>query len=294
MAKRRNVQSFLSNLKLPVESESTVSLDAIVLPSQQPRRYFDPFKINQLAASIEQYGILEPLLVRPQGTKYELVAGERRYRAAQQVGLSEVPVIIRQLNDLEAKAVSLIENLQREDLNPVEETEGVLSLIGLELGISPAEVTGRLYKMRNDSKVSDNVVTNSDNDIIQSIFQSLGLLSWDSFISHRLPLLKLPSEITEALRGGQIAYTKALAIARVKDEEARQNLLKEAIENNWSLSQIKERIKALRPTQETFLLKNRWRDVSSRLQKAKVWEHPDKQKKLEELLSQIETLIESE
>ena len=294
MAKRRNVQSFLAELDIPAESESTLSPDAICLPPQQPRRYFDPAKISQLAASIQKYGILEPLLVRPQGDKYELVAGERRYRAAQQVGLTELPVVIRQLNDQEALALSLIENLQREDLNPVEETEGILSLIGLELGISQGEVTAQLYKMRNESRASDNVVTNSDYEIIQSIFSSLGLLSWDSFITHRLPLLKLPSEVTEALRSGKIAYTKATAIARVKDEKARKKLLRDAIKHNWSLSEIRERIKALRPSSEILPLKSRWRDTSSRLQKAKVWENPDKQQQLEELLSQIEALIESE
>ncbi|WP_245940007.1 ParB/RepB/Spo0J family partition protein [Stenomitos frigidus] len=101
---------------------------------QQPRRYFDPEKLNQLAESIKQHGILEPLLVcfTAHG-KYEIVAGERRYRAATMLGFTEVPVVIRDFSDQEALQVALIENLQREDLNPIEETEGILELVALRL-----------------------------------------------------------------------------------------------------------------------------------------------------------------
>jgi ParB family transcriptional regulator, chromosome partitioning protein len=100
---------------------------------EQPRHYFDPEKLEQLVQSIAQHGILEPLLVRPLETnQYELVAGERRYRAALKLGLSEVPVVIRQLNDEEATQLALIENLQREDLNPIEETEGILQLLAFK------------------------------------------------------------------------------------------------------------------------------------------------------------------
>jgi ParB family chromosome partitioning protein len=94
--------------------------------NQQPRRYFDPEKLEQLKRSIEEHGILEPLIVRPlgggEGAGYQLVAGERRYRAARELGLKEVPVVVHQLSDQQAIQVALIENLQREDLNPVEET----------------------------------------------------------------------------------------------------------------------------------------------------------------------------
>ena len=123
MVKRRSITSYLA--ELPQESDSTLSLEKISLPASQPRHYFDSQKMSQLVASVEKYGILEPLLVRPKGSRYELVAGERRYRAARKVGLVEIPVIIRELDDTEALAISLMENLQREDLNPVEETEGV-------------------------------------------------------------------------------------------------------------------------------------------------------------------------
>ena len=89
------------------------------MPKKQPRRYFDPDRQAQLIKSVQEHGILEPLLVRPLADGlYELVAGERRYRAAQELGLKEVPVVIREFDDKQALQVALIENLQREDLNP--------------------------------------------------------------------------------------------------------------------------------------------------------------------------------
>lgn len=292
MAKRRSITSYLA--ELPQESDSTLSLEKISLPASQPRRYFDTQKMSQLVASVEKYGILEPLLVRPKNSKYELVAGERRYRAAKEVGLVEVPVIIRELNDTEALAISLMENLQREDLNPIEETEGILSLISIDLGISKEEAISQLYKIRNESKVSDNVVTNPDYNKIHSVFSSLGLLSWDSFITHRLPLLKLPEEILEVLRQGKIAYTKALAISRLKDKEKRQNFLKEAVEKNLSIRQIKERIAEFKsPSIEQPGLQKQIDSAYRNLKKSKVWNDPKRRKRLEKLLKEIESIINS-
>ncbi len=118
----------------PTRENQSISLEQIQLPTLQPRRYFDEQALNELVTSIKQHGILQPLLVRPlKGGKYELVAGERRYRAAHTAGLTEVPVVIRELNENEALQLALIENLQREDLNPVEETEGILQLLSLRL-----------------------------------------------------------------------------------------------------------------------------------------------------------------
>ncbi|MGB5969196.1 MAG: ParB/RepB/Spo0J family partition protein [Spirulinaceae cyanobacterium] len=292
MAKRRSITSYLA--ELPQESDSTLSLEEISLPASQPRHYFDSQKMSQLVASVEKYGILEPLLVRPKGSKYELVAGERRYRAAKKVGLVEIPVIIRELDDTEALAISLMENLQREDLNPVEETEGILNLISIDLDISKQEAISQLYKIRNESRGSDNVVTNHNYDKIRSVFSSLGLLSWDSFITHRLPLLKLPEEILEVLGQGKIAYTKALAISRLKDKEQRQNLLKEAIVENLSIRQIKERIAELKsPSIEQPALQKQIDSAYRNLKKSKVWHDPKRRKRLEKLLKEMESLIES-
>ena len=106
----------------------------------QPRRYFDPAKQEQLVQSVKQHGILDPLLVRPMPkNQYELVAGERRYRAAVALNLELVPVVIKQLSDQEALQLALVENLQREELNPVEETEGILQLLSLHLDSTELE-----------------------------------------------------------------------------------------------------------------------------------------------------------
>jgi len=111
-----------------------VPLNQIIRDPNQVRRYFDPQKLAGLTESVKQIGIIEALLVRPlPNGNYKLVAGERRYRAAAAAALTEVPVTIRDLNDVESLEISLVENLQRDDLNPVEETEGVLQLLSIRL-----------------------------------------------------------------------------------------------------------------------------------------------------------------
>ncbi|MBD2181865.1 ParB/RepB/Spo0J family partition protein [Planktothrix sp. FACHB-1355] len=303
-ANRRSLKQFVfgeEEASTLMENPQSLPITAIALPASQPRRYFDSQKLEELTQSVRSHGILEPLLVRPlpeQLNQYELVAGERRYRAAKAAGLTEVPVTIRQLTDIEALQLSLIENLQREDLSPVEETEGILQLLSFKLEMEVPEVTNRLYRMRNENSglVSQNVLTNSEGQAIQSLFDSLGLVSWESFITTRLPLLKLPEEIKEALRKGDIAYTKAQVIARVKDALARRSLLDEAVELDLSLVQIKEKIAALNRPQVTNseknpTLKSRVDTTYRLLKKSKVWDDPQKEKDLEKLLAQIEALV---
>ncbi len=296
-SKLRGVAALLGEVAPEAATQKAVAVTAIHLPPQQPRRYFDPDKLEQLVLSIKEHGILEPLLVRPRsGGEYELVAGERRYRAAQKLGLAEVPVVIRKLTDEEALALSLIENLHREDLNPVEETEGILQLLSLKLNVAVEETISLLYRMQNEAKgkVTQNVLGSQSGEEVKSLFDSLGLMSWESFASSRLPLLKLPTEVLDALRRGEIEYTKATAIARVKDVSARRALLLAAIEEKLSLTQIAERIKATRPSGSQDSLKERIKQASSRLQKAKLWDSPEKQQVLEKLLEQMEALLADE
>ncbi|ARV63360.1 chromosome partitioning protein ParB (plasmid) [Nostocales cyanobacterium HT-58-2] len=273
-----------------------IPIDSIILPSKQPRRYFDPQKLQQLKESISTHGILEPLLVRPLGKvgQYELVAGERRYKAAKEASLTSVPVTVRELTDEEAVQLALVENLQREDLNPVEETEGILQLLSLRLKIDVADVPPILYRMRNEvvGNINQNVLISSEAQKIQAVFSELGSISWESFVTTRLTLLNLPSEILEALRSGRIAYTKAQAISRVKDEAQRKALLEEAITQNLSLAQIREQSKAARlPKEEPQSLKQRMQQMTHRFQKAKAWDDPKKQKRLEKLLMQMEAIL---
>jgi ParB family transcriptional regulator, chromosome partitioning protein len=277
---------------------TSLALAQIKLPLSQPRRYFDEHKLQELSRSIKELGILEPLLVRPLSDgDYELVAGERRLRAAQMAGLTEVPVVIREMDDTVTATVRLVENLQREDLNPLEETEGILELLALRLEISVDETVKLLQKMDNEAKgkVTPNVMGSPQGLIVEELFASLGRMKWDSFVKNRLPLLKLPEVLLNALRSGKIEYTKARAIAKVKNFIDITLLLDEAIRENLSLTQISERVKEYNAIPEQSpSLKVRYQQISGKLQKAKVWDNPKKHKALEKLVSQIEQLLDDE
>ncbi len=304
---------------------SLVKLSDLRRPEQQPRRYFDPSSLQELVASIKLHGILQPLLVRPlpQGG-YELVAGERRYRAATEAQLSEVPVVVKELDDESALAISLIENLQREDLNPLEETEGILQLLAIKLKSELEEVPRTLYRLQKalknqDDELSAERIIESKNDeeesshnvmgnnesgqsnidkeelsIVEEVFKGLGLMNWSSFVKNRLPLLNLPEELKLALREGQIAYTKAKAIASLKDEVQRAVLLAEAIEKQLSLTQIKEKLKELQPVSSSSQpqeIPDRLKAAYQQVKKTRIWEDKKKRRQLETLLNKLEALI---
>lgn len=278
-------------------TERLLSIESIQIASSQPRRYFDSQAMQALVESVKTDGILQPLLVRPLGEeKYELVAGERRYRAARELGLTEVPVIVRDLTEQQALRVALVENLQREDLNPVEETEGILQLLSHHLEYDREEVVHLLYRMQNDvQRMNDNVIIHPEMQIVVKVFSELGRMSWESFVSNRLGLLKLPADIQEALRRGQIEYTKARAIAKVKDEPARKLLLESAIAEGLSLTQIKERIADLKTETSAEKpeenLKSQIKGALTKANKSKVWSDPKKQKRLQKILTELESLL---
>jgi ParB family transcriptional regulator, chromosome partitioning protein len=280
----KNVSLFGADDEIAPTSNE-LPINKIKLPNQQPRCYFDPEKQTSLMASIEQHGILEPILVRPIGTEYELVAGERRYRAAQALNLQKVPVIVREMTDREAQQIALVENLQRENLNPIEETEAILGLLSLELNLQKSEVITLLHQLKKQDK--NNVIPK-----VEEVFASLSTMGWLSFVQNRLPLLNLPEEVLEALRQGKIAYTKARAIGQVKDEDARQALLKEAIKNDLSLTDIRGRVdegkKGAKPVGD---LGTRLGDVYKRAKKAKLWNDPEKHQQIEEALNILEKLL---
>ncbi|BBD63463.1 ParB-like partition protein (plasmid) [Nostoc sp. HK-01] len=359
-----------TDTETPRATETTIKLEDIVLPQQQPRRYFDPQALKELFESVKQHGILQPLLVRPLGKgKYELVAGERRYRAGQEAKLEVAPVVVRELSNDQAFQLALIENLQREDLNPVEETEGILHLLAIRLKCDVEAVKSLLYRMKNahskeeqqstdspdesrrnvspkgeetestdsisdnleeetesrrnvspnsestesDGKISDDLdeqtesrrnvspkVELEQSKTVEQVFESLGLMNWLSFTTKRLPLLNLPEDILMALREGKLEYTKAQALARVKDEELRKQLLSEAITNDWSLSQIKEQIIANTSsepppsTKTRNQIPERLKDITQRIKKRQLWKEPRKQKQLVNLLNKLEALLGDE
>jgi ParB family chromosome partitioning protein len=296
LPKMRGVEDLLS---MDVESESptaTVNIDKIRLPAQQPRRYFDPEKLSQLVQSVKEHGILQPLLVRAVNGEYELVAGERRLRAAKEAGLTEVPIITKELSDHQTLQIALLENLQREDLNPIEETEGILELLCMELDVNSGEVVSILNQAANAKKRGLDLTENVSRqlEIIESVLSGVGRFSAESFRTSRLPLLNLPDDVLETLRQGQLEYTKARAIAKLKDDGERRELLDKVLNENLSLSEIKQLVKELTPGKTTpkETLNARYSEIGKRLKNAQVWEDVKKTKKLEKLLGDLEQLLE--
>ncbi|MEA5526968.1 ParB/RepB/Spo0J family partition protein [Nodularia spumigena] len=296
LPKMRGVEDLLS---MDVESESptaTVNIDKIRLPAQQPRRYFDPEKLSQLVQSVKEHGILQPLLVRAVNGEFELVAGERRLRAAKAAGLTEVPIITKELSDLQTLQIALLENLQREDLNPVEETEGILELLCMELDVNSGEVISILNQAANAKKRGLDLTENVSRqlEIVGLVLQGVGRFTAESFRTSRLPLLNLPDDVLEILRQGQLEYTKARAIAKLKDDGERRELLDKVLNENLSLSEIKQLVKELTPGKTTIkeTLSTRYSEIGKRLKNAQVWEDAKKTKKLEKLLSDLEQLLE--
>lgn len=279
----------------------TVALSSIKLPTRrQPRRYFAPDKLTQLVASVRKHGILEPILVRPLGNgQYELVAGERRLRAAQEVGLVQLPIVSRDFSDQEALQVSLIENLQRDDLNPVEETEAILELLAIVLNTDPEEVKSVIYQAANAKNREQELKENVSLQVktIESYLTELGRFNLESFRTSRLPLLNLPPTILEALRQGKLEYTKGRAIARVKDEQQRHQLLKDAIKRNLSLNEIKARINSLKVDAEPEatpeqILSSRMAAIAKRLKTSKAWSERKKRDRITKLLDELDRLTE--
>ena len=189
-------------------SNSTVTLKISELePNQdQPRREFDDEALAELADSIAQHGVLQPLLVRPiAGGGYQIVAGERRFRACRMAGVQEVPVVIRELSDGQVMELALIENLQREDLNPMEEAEGYLLLL-TDYGMTQEEVAKRMGKSR-------------------------------PAIANALRLTALPPAVREMLVEGTLSAGHGRAVLMVEGESAQEAFAKEIIHQGLSVRQ---------------------------------------------------------
>ncbi len=275
-----------------------LDISAIVLPQQQPRRYFDAEALSQLTNSIKEKGILQPLLVRPlEDGSYELVAGERRYQAAQNAQLAKIPVVIRSLSDAEAYELALMENLQREDLNPVEETEGILELLSRKLGKGREEIISIFQKTAHPERTSPKKNVNTgihkkDFEVIEKVFKIVGRLTPNSFRTNRLPLLNLPSYLLEVLQQGSLEYSKVRVIGRVKDDKKAQKLLTEAIEENLTRKEIEERVRLLNTKKKkTSRLQKHWDTTISNINKAQLWQQPEKKQRLEEILSELDKLL---
>jgi ParB family chromosome partitioning protein len=186
-----------------------VALDKIVRNPAQPRTHFDPATIRELATSIRERGVLQPVLVRPSGGAFQIVAGERRFLAAREAGLETIPAIVRQFTDREALLIALIENVQRENLNPMDEARAYYRL-AMEYGLPHEEIGQRVGRDR-------------------------------STVSNILRFNNLPAEIQGFLESGSISPGHARALLSVTSEKAQVDLAKAASAQGWSVRELEER-----------------------------------------------------
>lgn len=249
----------------------------------QPRTSFAEDRLEELARSIQEQGVLQPLLVRPLGGgAYEIVAGERRWRAAQRAGLSSVPVLIRSLNDHEARMAAAIENLQRQDLNVIEEVRAKLQVAAATLGVAEGEAVARMFALERQGDAQGAATAALDR-----AFAALGRETWKSFIRNRAAVLNLPDDVQEAVRSG-LDYRKALVVGRVDDAQRRRELL--------MLAQGGETVQNLRalvsPTPAAP--QDAWTPLGKRLADRKTLAALDehRRRKLDRLLRQVQALLD--
>lgn len=169
------------------EDINFIEIDEIAPNESQPRKTFNKEKMEELARSIKTHGVIQPIVVRKQGSHYEVVAGERRWRAARIAGLSEVPCIVRELTDEQNMLVAIIENVQREDLNPIEEARGIRAMIE-DYELTQDEVAKAVSKSR-------------------------------PYITNALRMLKLPDAVLDMVSAGKLSAGHARAILSAKEEE---------------------------------------------------------------------------
>jgi len=185
-----------------------VEIEKIRPNPRQPRTLFDEASIDELAGSIRETGIIQPLLVVPQEDYYQIVVGERRWRAAQKAGLRVVPVIVRNMPEDKQLEVSLIENIHREDLNPLEIAEAFERLVG-QLGLTQQEIADKVGKDR-------------------------------ASVANYIRLLKLPEDIKKLLREGKLSMGQARAILALEDEELQRKIVLLAVEKSLSVRETEK------------------------------------------------------
>jgi len=206
------------------EFERTVKITMVEPNREQPRKNFDEDSLLELAESIKQFGLLQPILVQDKGTYYEIIAGERRWRAAKLAGLKEVPVIIRNLTEQEIVEISLIENIQREDLNPIEEALAYKRLL-TEFNLKQDEVAERVSKSRT-------AVTNS------------------------IRLLKLCDEVQQMIIDDMITTGHARALISIEDPEKQYMIAQKIFDEKLSVRDVEKLMKDLnKPVKENKIPK---------------------------------------
>jgi len=207
-----------------------LKLSQILTNNKQPRSIFDEEKISELATSIKEHGLLQPIIVRQKNNLYEIIAGERRYRAMKLLEWVEVPAIIRNLDDRETASIALIENLQREELTPIEEAYAYEQLI-------------ELHSLTQEA-----------------LAQRLG--KGQSTIANKLRLLKLPDEIKNAVMEKQLSERHARALISLKDSELQISLFEEVLEKHLNVKQLEKRIQEVLNPEEKKETKQKLRKKS--------------------------------
>ncbi|MBO5057413.1 MAG: ParB/RepB/Spo0J family partition protein [Lachnospiraceae bacterium] len=195
------------------EGETLVNITRVEPNREQPRKNFDEDALEELAESIKQFGLLQPILVQDRKTYYEIIAGERRWRAAKKAGLKEVPVIIKNLTEQEIVEISLIENIQREDLNPIEEAQAYKRLL-TEFNLKQDEVAERVSKSRT-------AVTNS------------------------MRLLKLCDEVQQMIINDMISTGHARALITIEDPEQQYTIAQRIFDEKLSVRDVEKLVKDL-------------------------------------------------
>ena len=190
-----------------------IPIDQIEPNPAQPRKSFSPEALEELISSIRASGVIQPVIVRHRGVGYQLIAGERRWRAARQAGLERIPAIVRDATDAESLELALVENLLREDLNPIDEAEAYEKLLG-QFGWTQEELAGRIGRDR-------------------------------SSIANSLRLLRLPEEIQADLRGGRLTMGHARALLALTDPADQLRLRADILAHAWSVRATEDSIRAL-------------------------------------------------
>lgn len=191
-----------------------LKIDKIVTNSNQPRKYFDNGKMSELKDSIKNSGLLQPITVRKiSNGKYEIVAGERRYRACRELGMESVPVIEMNVGDARGYELSVLENIQRENLNPIEEAESYLMLMEV-YGYTQEKLSEKLGKTR-------------------------------SSVSNKMRILKLPASVKEMVKKGEISYGHARTLLSLSDEKKIEAAAKEIINKGYSVRETERKVKFL-------------------------------------------------
>ena len=191
-----------------------LKIDKIVTNNNQPRKYFDNGKMSELKDSIKNSGLLQPITVRKiSNGKYEIVAGERRYRACRELGMESIPVIEMNVGDARGYELSVLENIQRENLNPIEEAESYLMLMEV-YGYTQEKLSEKLGKTR-------------------------------SSVSNKMRILKLPASVKEMVKKGEISYGHARTLLSLSDEKKIEEAAKEIINKGYSVRETERRVKFL-------------------------------------------------